>query len=152
MKNGRVGSIIALDIAAPGFEMDSDIRLKKSDAGYVECLHTNGKTLGLMEPICTVDIYPNFGLTQPGCNLLMRALCSHSRAWKLFAESLQNRFIAHKCESMRDIREKNVCDGAEIVMGGDDNKAKMNESGIFFLSTNENSPFSKDSFKKFSLN
>lgn len=143
MKNGRVGSIIALDIAAPGFEKDSDIRLRKTDADYVECLHTNGDTLGLMEPICTVDIYPNYGRIQPGCNIFIRDLCSHSRSWKLFSESLQNKFFANKCETMQDILEKNVCNGTEIIMGGDDSTSKINESGIFYLSTNENSPFSK---------
>lgn len=142
--NGRVNAIIALDIAAPGFEKDSDIRLRQSDADYVECLHTNGKMLGLMDPICTVDIYPNYGLDQPGCNMFIKDLCSHSRAWKLFAESLQNKFIANKCESMQSIRDKAFCNGTEIIMGGDDNEAKMNESGIFFLATNENSPFSKN--------
>ena len=67
MKKGRVATIVALDPAGPGFE-NSDVknRLRKDDADYVECIHSNGETLGLFEPICSVDFYPNFGFKQPG--------------------------------------------------------------------------------------
>lgn len=117
--------------------------MTSEDADYVECVHTNGETLGLMDPICKVDIYPNFGLTQPGCNILLKDLCSHSRAWKLFAESLVHKFSGNKCESEREIHDKIPCNGTFITMGGDDYEKKMNMSGIYYLSTNENPPYSK---------
>jgi hypothetical protein len=66
VKNGKIGTILALDPAGPGFEKaDSENRLRSDDAEYVECIHTNGETLGLFEPIGNVDFYPNFGLRQP---------------------------------------------------------------------------------------
>lgn len=58
---------MALDPAGPGFEnSDTENRLRKDDAKYVECIHSNGESLGLFEPLCSVDFYPNFGLRQPG--------------------------------------------------------------------------------------
>lgn len=66
MTKGKVGTIVAMDPAGPGFETESENRLRKDDADYVECIHSNGESLGLFEPICDVDFYPNFGLRQPG--------------------------------------------------------------------------------------
>lgn len=143
MKNGRVGTIVGLDPAGPGFtSKDSENRLSRDDADYVECLHTNGRSLGLMEPICSTDFYPNFGLKQPGCNFLWMDPCSHSRSWKLFAESLSGSFNASECESMQNIHQQSPCNGTEVLMGGDSFEAKRDVSGIFFLRTNGDSPFS----------
>lgn len=66
MKKGRVGTILAADPAGPGFEDEFENRLRSDDADYVECIHSNGEALGLYEPFCKVDFYPNFGLRQPG--------------------------------------------------------------------------------------
>jgi hypothetical protein len=77
-----------------------------------------------------------------GCNILIRDFCSHSRAWKLFAESLRSNFFANKCESMQEIRDKNECNGTEILlMGGNSFEGKSNVSGIYYLSTNDEAPF-----------
>lgn len=140
---GRVAAIFALDPAGPGFKKFSENRLRRGDADYVECLHTNGEFLGLMAPFCTVDFYPNFGLQQPGCKNVMKDLCSHSRAWKLFAESLRTNFTSYECENMDQIRKRTPCNGREILMGGDDFEAKRNTSGIYYLETNDSAPFSK---------
>lgn len=67
MTKGKIGTILALDPAGPGFESVMSVnRLRKDDADYVECVHSNGEALGLFEPFCNVDFYPNFGLRQPG--------------------------------------------------------------------------------------
>lgn len=144
VENGTIGAIFALDPAGPGFESNKTAtRLQPDDAEYVECIHTNGETLGLKEAFCQVDFFPNFGMKQPGCNIFTRDLCSHSRAWKLFAESLISKFTANECESMKDIHDKFPCNGAEITMGSDNVEAKRNASGIFYLSTNSEAPFSR---------
>lgn len=96
-----------------------------------------------MEPICKVDIYPNFGLNQPGCSFVTKDLCSHSRAWKLFAESLVRNFSGYKCESEQDIYNNVPCNGKSLTLGGDDYESKVNMSGIFYLSTNSDPPYSK---------
>lgn len=72
---------------------------------------------------------------------MIRDLCSHSRAWKLYAESLKSNFTANECVSIQEIRDKVVCNGSEIYMGGDDFEMKKNLSGIFYLPTNSESPF-----------
>ena len=137
-----------MDPAGPGFESKdlNENRLRADDADYVECIHTNGKTLGVMEPICMTDFYPNFGRKQPGCNIFTRDLCSHSRAWKYYAESLVSNFTATECESMNEIKNEIPCNGTEILMGGDDIEAKRNVTGVFFLSTNDEPPYSRQKF------
>ena len=56
------------------------MRLDKSDADYVDVIHSNGDSLiigglGAWEPIGHVDFYPNGGRAQRGCqNLLIGGL------------------------------------------------------------------------------
>lgn len=147
VKRGRVRTIVALDMAGPGFEISAKNpnRLRREDADYVECIHTNGNSLGLFSPVCSVDIYPNYGLKQPGCTPasfmpLISDLCSHSRAWEFYAESLTSQFTAYQCQSM-DKMKRDECNGTDIVMGGDDFEEKRNLTGMFYLDTNEKSPF-----------
>lgn len=142
MKNGRVGTIIGLDPALPGFETSKNPnRLRNDDAEYVECIHSNGGGFGMMDPICSTDFYPNFGIKQPGCNSLISDLCAHSRAWQFFAESLTNEFIANECESMDEIKERIACNGTEVFMGGNEFADKKNLTGIYYIETNDKSPF-----------
>ncbi|XP_073946865.1 pancreatic triacylglycerol lipase-like [Choristoneura fumiferana] len=109
---GGVSRITGLDPAQPCFRT-SDIseRLDKSDADFVDVIHTNGRLLkkigfGLPEPTGHADFYPNGGMQQPGCHdngtkslwssfvpfpsQLQQAICSHGRAYLLFTESLIN--------------------------------------------------------------
>ncbi|XP_076640545.1 phospholipase A1 isoform X2 [Colletes latitarsis] len=69
----KVERITGLDPAQPCFKnADSTVKLHKSDASFVDIIHTNGKLLseiglGLPEPTGHVDFYPNGGKSQPGC-------------------------------------------------------------------------------------
>ncbi|KAI3386901.1 hypothetical protein SNEBB_004545 [Seison nebaliae] len=71
--NGHVKYIIGLDPAGPYFENTPKIvRLDKSDAEFVQIIHSNGLKnielgLGLYNPIGSLDIYLNDGKEQPGC-------------------------------------------------------------------------------------
>lgn len=69
--NGNIGRITALDPALPLFsEQDFDI-LSKSNAKFVDVIHTCSNILGTITPLGTVDFYPNFGTApQPGCEVL----------------------------------------------------------------------------------
>ena len=62
-----------LDPAGPLFEgYDPSVRLDKTDASYVDVIHSNGESLivggfGTWEPIGHADFYPNGGRAQRGC-------------------------------------------------------------------------------------
>ncbi|XP_060810317.1 pancreatic triacylglycerol lipase [Amyelois transitella] len=118
---GGVSRITGLDPAQPCFlTTDHTERLDKTDADFVDVIHTNGRLLkkigfGLPDPTGHADFYPNGGMKQPGCynssnsiwarlipasfSRLKQAICSHGRAYLLFTESLINNncsFRAHR--------------------------------------------------------
>lgn len=77
-----------VDPAGPLFSVrNPESRIDASDGVYVECIHTNGPTLGiglgLGAPICDADYFPNGGRSQPGC---LFDTCSHSRAVDFYGE------------------------------------------------------------------
>lgn len=75
MQTRRCLGFAGLDPAGPDFEgVHAHLRLSPDDAYFVDVLHTfSGGTLGLSigieQPIGHVDIYPNGGSFQPGCDL-----------------------------------------------------------------------------------
>ena len=64
---------LGLDPAGPYFEFKHpDARLDKTDADFVDVIHSDTKTLiikgfGSIQPMGDVDFYPNGGYRQPGC-------------------------------------------------------------------------------------
>lgn len=102
----KLGRITGLDPASPCFYhfnpsgpkfAGGTLRsLSKTDARFVDVIHTNGGQLGVKEEIGHYDFYPNGGEEQPGCGDNMK--CSHERAPKLFAETIglgnENRHMA----------------------------------------------------------
>lgn len=72
--NGRVGRIFGLDPAGWLFTKPDIVgdakRLDRTDAVYVQCMHTNGNVIGLGSGVACghQDFYPNAGVApQPGC-------------------------------------------------------------------------------------
>jgi len=70
---GKLGRITGLDPANPLYRyVTNDLRLDKSDAKFVDVIHTNcggpfGQGfLGLEFPLAHADFYPNNGKSQPG--------------------------------------------------------------------------------------
>lgn len=71
--DGKIGRITGLDPANPLHRyVSDDLRLDKSDAQFVDVIHTNcggpfGQGfLGLEFPLAHADFYPNSGKSQPG--------------------------------------------------------------------------------------
>lgn len=64
-----------MDPAGPSFEYaDAQSTLSPDDAQFVDVLHTNtrgspDRSIGIQRPVGHVDIYPNGGTFQPGCDL-----------------------------------------------------------------------------------
>lgn len=66
---------VGLDPAGPTFEhADNQDTLSPDDAQFVDVLHTNtrgspDRSIGIKRPVGHVDIYPNGGTFQPGCDI-----------------------------------------------------------------------------------
>ncbi|XP_077498491.1 pancreatic triacylglycerol lipase-like [Amblyomma americanum] len=127
-----LGRITGLDPAEPFFQgMPPTVRLDPSDADFVDVIHTDGKRFmlpmivgfGMIDPVGHIDFYPNGGVTQPGCERIIKnfslkngpvqgfrdsVTCPHERAKHFMAEALDregNRdlgecaFVAYACSS-----------------------------------------------------
>ncbi|XP_004926042.1 pancreatic lipase-related protein 2 [Bombyx mori] len=133
----RVGRISGLDPAGPCFSnIDPELRLKATDADFVDVIHTDAGVYGLRDAVGHVDFFPNSGSQQPNCLL---QTCSHSRAWLYYAESVVNKeaFLAVPCKDW-DAFRKNQC-GAEISIMG--YGTRPSARGVYFLRTAEDSPY-----------
>ncbi|XP_045446163.1 pancreatic lipase-related protein 2 [Melitaea cinxia] len=121
--NLKLGRITGLDPAAPYFSYTVTlVRLDRSDAKYVDIIHSNAVPLyfsgfGISEPIGHVDFYPNGGSIQPGCKndgsanegisndmylqVVKYVSCNHERSYELFTESVAPScpFMAIQCKS-----------------------------------------------------
>ncbi|CAG4965463.1 unnamed protein product [Colias eurytheme] len=132
---GSVRRITGLDPAGPTWSGNSEA-LKRSDGGYVECIHTDGGLLGTFHTIGDSDFYPNGGGNpQPGCII---STCSHSRSYELFADTLRYHMNGRRCANLNEARNKK-CAGANFPMGNTD--FNKQSSGIFGLTTGSKSPF-----------
>ena len=140
---GTLKRITGLDPAGPGFGWNGpDGRLDKTDAEFVDVLHTNSGmllegALSIKNPIGHVDFYPAGGSHQPGCSEVclgrwcgnldlddfLRGGCSHLRANNYFRESILtrsvrgNRFLAWSCNSWSKFIRGECCGGDLAQMG-----------------------------------
>lgn len=97
-----------------------------------------------MKPLGHIDFYPNGGQAiQPGCSGMKELLeaCSHGRAYQYYAESIiiPTSFYGHTCENWQSfVGVKCNASMESIVMGA---HVPYGASGIYFLKTNDKSPF-----------
>lgn len=142
---GRIAAIVGLDPANPGFSIGAPAqRLHSGDANYVEVIHTDIGRLGFDQPIGHASFYPNWGRGHPGCGIEVTGMCSHSRAFEFFAESIRNSngFWATRCSGWSAIQNRNCPSaGANQVMGGE--PVNRGANGVFFLQTNPRPPFAQ---------
>ncbi|XP_055839590.1 pancreatic triacylglycerol lipase [Episyrphus balteatus] len=135
----RVGRITGLDPARPAFEncIGPEHHLDRTDAEFVDVIHSCAGVLGYKEPIGFVDFYPNGGdPPQPGCGQLFQVItgCSHGRSYEYFAESINTEkgFFAKPCSTIDAIKNNN-CTGDSILMG---DRVPREARGIYYLKTN----------------
>lgn len=134
---------LQLDPAGPLFSASNpDERVSPTDGAYVEVIHTNMGRLGFSEPIGQADFFPNFGVIMPGCESDLTGQCSHSRSHLFYAESINRPFTSQECSSFFEI-ENGQCTptGRTGLMGGPHPKHGL--TGVFYLATNADSPFSR---------
>ncbi|NP_001266682.1 lipoprotein lipase a precursor [Oreochromis niloticus] len=135
LTNHKISRITGLDPAGPTFEhADEQSTLSRGDAQFVDVLHTNtrgspDRSIGIQRPVGHIDIYPNGGTFQPGCdiqntlmgialegikglqNMDQLVKCSHERSIHLFIDSLLNieqQSVALRCNS-KDTFNKGMC-------------------------------------------
>ncbi|KAI7685837.1 Pancreatic triacylglycerol lipase, partial [Sarcoptes scabiei] len=146
--NGKLGEITGLDPAGPYYEglKDTRARLWHTDALFVQSIHTDATHLlesfgfGTYETFSHIDIYPNGGRTQPGCDqerstaiqtegllygVRRLIMCNHQRAIEFFKESMidpESTPFAYACDSFEafDRGECSECglDGSRCTILG----------------------------------
>lgn len=87
-------------VAGPCYSEKEIFRsLKKTDAAFVDVIHTNPGGMGIKHRVGHLDIYANNGHSslQPGC---LTPLCAHNRACIYYSETVypgqSNNFRAFK--------------------------------------------------------
>ncbi|XP_023254216.1 lipoprotein lipase-like, partial [Seriola lalandi dorsalis] len=160
-----------LDPAGPTFEhADDQSTLSRGDAQFVDVLHTNtrgspDRSIGIQRPVGHIDIYPNGGTFQPGCDIQNTLLgiamegikglqnmdqlvkCSHERSIHLFIDSLlntQQQSFAYRCNSKEAFNKglclncrKNRCN----KLGYNINKVRTARSTKMYLKTRDMMPY-----------
>lgn len=116
---GSVSQIVGLDPAGPFISKKDGHCLNKSDAKFVEAIHTCDGKLGMNKAVGHVDYFPNGGSSQPGCSALdVVGKCDHLRSFEFYAESVKSGgFYAKECGSYDDFKS-NKCKGPVSLMGG----------------------------------
>ncbi|KAK6629854.1 hypothetical protein RUM43_003675 [Polyplax serrata] len=145
--------ITGLDPAFPLYIFQGDVgHLAKSDAKFVDVIHTDGGVFGFPNPIGHVDFYPNGGIAlQPGCRLSQLTkrghpeevvACSHNRAWAYYAESVNNEFAfpAYSCGSYDNFM-KRECNETTLEPAYMGYLADASRHGKHYLETNDRPPF-----------
>ncbi|XP_016919506.2 lipase member H-A-like isoform X1 [Apis cerana] len=137
--NFVIPRITGLDPAGPLFYFLNS-HLISSDAKFVDIIHADIGGYGLALKTGDVDFFPNYGhRPQPNCPLFglllsQMDLCSHSRSFEFYAESVKNHTsLIAKCYSL------NVCDNVEYIPMG--YATPSNATGSYYLLTNGESPF-----------
>ncbi|XP_061739215.1 lipoprotein lipase [Nerophis ophidion] len=167
----KISRITGLDPAGPTFEHAEDQNtLSRDDAQFVDVLHTNtrgspGRSIGIQKAVGHIDIYPNGGTFQPGCdiqntlmgialegikglqNMDQLVKCSHERSIHLFIDSLlntQQQSVAYRCSS-KDAFNKGLCLSCRKnrcnKMGYNVNKVRATRSAKMYLRTREIMPY-----------
>ncbi|XP_023951766.1 uncharacterized protein LOC112055790 [Bicyclus anynana] len=165
----NISRITGLDPAGPLFEFqDPRARLDRSDAKFVDVIHSNGETLilgglGAAQPLGHVDFYPNGGRVQHGCSNLFvgavsdlvlpwagaspegRSLCNHRRAYKFFTDSVSPKchFPAFPCSDYDTFVEGKCfpCDGDRRCGNMGYYADRSLGRGQLYLLTREEEPF-----------
>lgn len=147
VQTGRLSKIYALDPAFPLFPYENiKERVDRTDAEYVEVLHTSVGSYGYDRPLGHVDFYVNFGSSQPGCYFKE---CSHFRAFQIFSQSLwQEQLEGLGCspEMWQDMIRFKRCPketGVKLTMTPEmaNVTALKTRRGVYYLLTSSQAPY-----------
>ncbi|XP_058820206.1 phospholipase A1-like [Topomyia yanbarensis] len=134
-QRGKIGTIVGLDPAGPGFVVGGVDTLNERAAEYVEVIHTSAR-FGITRPIGDADFYVNGGYLQPGCGSHQPA-CHHRRAVDYYAESLSSS-VGFWAKSHKTAPG----DEPEVRrMGGEPSNFRQGVRGVYYVKTESHSPF-----------
>ncbi|XP_041463869.1 pancreatic lipase-related protein 2-like, partial [Lytechinus variegatus] len=144
-----VGRITGLDPAGPGFSgnLDNSCRLDKSDAAFVDVIHTDGEPAGagLLDELGHQDFYPNGGCEMPGCPVIGNKMCDHNRVTAYFLESIASTCSfspSKKGATYEDIEAGRTTKCTTFTCPAMGYKADSSKGeGAFYLETNNYSPY-----------
>uniref|UniRef100_A0AAG5CUT6 Lipase domain-containing protein n=1 Tax=Anopheles atroparvus TaxID=41427 RepID=A0AAG5CUT6_ANOAO len=145
-QQGRINTIIALDPAGPLFAFGQPDAVSPADGRYVETIMTNAGLLGINTPLGQANFYPNGGRTQPGCGADTGGSCAHARAPLFYAESVRGGapFRAVRCVDHGQILSGScTSSGPDANFGGQPSNYGRGVQGVYYLETNEASPFAR---------
>uniref|UniRef100_A0A182XKM8 Lipase domain-containing protein n=1 Tax=Anopheles quadriannulatus TaxID=34691 RepID=A0A182XKM8_ANOQN len=145
-QNGQLNTIIGLDPAGPLFSNGQADLFGANDAQYTEAIFTNAGLLGFDQPLAHANFYPNGGRSQPGCILDVAGICAHNRVNNFYAESVSSSvgFRSTRCANHAEILQGRCTpSGANANMGGEPSNRGRGVNGVYFLTTNSNSPFAQ---------
>ncbi|KAK8729087.1 hypothetical protein OTU49_008620 [Cherax quadricarinatus] len=162
MMNGTLSRITGLDPAGLKYhQAESTDRLDKTDAAFVDVIHTHGCTTilsqwtdcyGIDENLGDADFWPNGGERQPSCMpggdgataVKDGSSCDHGMAYVLYTESLlysaaTTRFLARPCLSWK-LYNTGICPCSHPAqyMGYNVN---TDVHGVFYLNTSITAPY-----------
>lgn len=139
LTNKKIFRITATDPSRPMFEVLGDLcseskyLLDKSDASFVEVIHTDIGHYGISRPLGHVDYYPNGGKNQPECpSLQMDDNCSHARSNILLIDSLKNNYtlyLTRSAKNWKDYLAENYSSKDKYWFGSDEAR------GILYFKT-----------------
>ena len=154
---GKLRRITALDPGQYGFQgpWHQELIISKDDADYVDVIHTDAMAYGFLRPLGHADFYPNGGSYQPcSCDhnctdIDCLGWSDHGRAPAYYEESIlsQSKFPSWRCDlEWGNFVVDRSCpyDSASSVisMGEYSDNNGIPEEGIYYLTTNNGSPYS----------
>jgi hypothetical protein len=138
-KGHSLGRITGLDPAGPCFSYAySDQRLDKTDARYVDVIHSNRLIQGVIEPLGHADFYINGGGPgQPGCFM---PSCSHLRAAEVYIESIRKpkSFVGVQCQNWEKFQNNTCCNADYAILGYG---SSTTTRGLYYLRTRSSFPY-----------
>ncbi|CAH2076037.1 unnamed protein product, partial [Iphiclides podalirius] len=147
-----ISRITGLDPALPLYEgLTVIIGINKDSASFVDVIHSDAGQYGIMGSAGTADFWPNYRLTskvQPGCPtgpyplLNEEGLCSHTRSWMFFIESIYvaDAFLAASEPNYETWIQNNGTTEDIACMG---EYVSNDAQGNYYLDTNGQPPYGK---------
>nr|XP_049706707.1 lipase member H [Helicoverpa armigera] len=142
----NISRLTGLDPSGPCFRnLGPEDRLDQTDADFVDVVETNIDGYGMAAPVGHVNFYVNGGEFQPGDFFWVpcEVICSHIRSFTIWIAALMNpnSFIAMKCDSVQEARDKDCYDKNPVVTNLLGPNTDRNVQGIFYLATQNNFPY-----------